>query len=48
MRLLASIGYQLLPSCGAVEPDRASVSLNDAVVALMQSGGVDTLLVALE
>lgn len=48
MRLLASIGYQLLLSGGVIEPDRPSVSLNDAVVAFLRCGGVDASLVALE
>lgn len=48
MRLLASIGYQLLLSGGVTEPDGLPHPLMVQLLPLMRSGGVDALLVALE
>lgn len=48
MRLLASIGYQLLLSGGVTEPDGPPHPLMAQLLPLMRCGGVDALLVALE
>lgn len=48
MRLLASIGYQLLLSGGVTEPDGPPHPLMAQLLPLMRSGGMDASLVALE